>query len=65
LRLVLLELLLGDLDGFVEIIVGQLRVDDRMAMLRQEGRFHAAWDRLPTVKEEDGHGGIVSLPPPS
>ena len=56
----LVELLLGDLDGLCEILVGQLRIDDFVAVLRQEGRFDAAWDRLPAVKEENFHEGIVA-----
>jgi hypothetical protein len=47
LGLMLVELLLGDLDGLDEILVGQLRIDDLMAVLGKEGRFDAAWDRLP------------------
>jgi hypothetical protein len=38
LGLVLVELGLGDADGFVEIIVGQSRVDDLVAVLGQVGR---------------------------
>ena len=63
--MVLVELLLGDADGQSEILVGQLRIDDLVAVLRQEGRFDAAWDRLPAVKEEDFHGGHCILPPAS
>src|SRR5271155_288418 len=47
LRLVLVELLLGDPDGFVEVMVRQFWIENRVAVLRQEGRFDAAWDRLP------------------
>src|ERR1019366_10068788 len=53
LGLMLVELILGDLDGSVEILVGQLRVDDLMAVLSEICRFDAAWDGLPAVKEED------------
>src|ERR1017187_10078855 len=55
----LVELLLGDLEGSGEILVGQLRVDDFVAVLRQEGRFDASWGRLPAVEEENLHEGIV------
>ena len=58
--LVLVELGLGDPDGLVEVVVGQLRVDDLVAVL-QEGRLDAARDRLPAVKEEDFHEDIVYL----
>jgi hypothetical protein len=47
-----IELDLGDLDGHSEILVRQLGVDDLVAVLGQEGRFDAAWNRLPVV--EDG-----------
>ena len=43
------------LTASVEVLVGQLRVDDLVAVLGQEGRFDAAWDRLPAVQEEDFH----------
>src|ERR1019366_5224406 len=56
LGLVLIELGLGDADGFGEILVGQLRIDDLVAVLGEEGRFDASRDRLPAVKEEDFHG---------
>jgi hypothetical protein len=39
---VLVELLLGDPDGLVEILVGKLRVDDLVAVLRQVSRLDAA-----------------------
>ena len=41
--LVLVELLLGDLDGLGEILVGQFWVDDVMAVLGQESRFDGVW----------------------
>ena len=40
-----------------EIIVIERRVNDGVAVILKVGRFDAAWDRLPTVKKEDGHGG--------
>jgi hypothetical protein len=43
LRLMLVELLLGDLDGHVEVLVGQLRIDDLMAVLGEAGRFDGVW----------------------
>ena len=43
------------LTASVEVLVGQLRVDDLVAVLGQEGRLDAAWDRLPAVEEEDFH----------
>jgi hypothetical protein len=57
--LVLVELLLGDLDCLLEVLVGQLGVDDFVAVVRQVGRFDAAWNRLPAVKEEDFHGFVL------
>jgi hypothetical protein len=59
-RLVLVELLLGDPDGLGEILVGQLRVDDGMAVVLEVGRLDATRDRLPAVKEENFHEGIVA-----
>jgi hypothetical protein len=50
---VLGELDLGDLGGLPEVVVGQFRVDDLVAVLGQEGRLDAAWDRVPAVQEED------------
>jgi hypothetical protein len=46
---VLVELGLGDLDGLIEVLVRQFRVDDLVAMLGQEGRLDATRDRLPAV----------------
>jgi hypothetical protein len=57
--MVLVELLLGEPDGLLEVLVGQLRVDDLVAVLRQERRFDAAWDRLSAVKEEDFHEVVL------
>ena len=39
----LVELLLGDPDGLGEILVGKFRIDDLVAVLRQEGRFDGVW----------------------
>lgn len=50
----IVELGLGDADDFVPI--GELRVDYRVAVPFQVGRFDAAWDGLPAVEEEDRHG---------
>ena len=55
---VLVELGLGDADGSIEIVVGQGRVQDFVAVVLEIGRFHAAWCRLPAVEEEDGHGAL-------
>jgi hypothetical protein len=41
---VLVELGLGDPDRLGEVLVRQCRVDDLVAVLRQVGGFHAAWD---------------------
>ncbi len=40
----LAEVGLGDANGFLEIIIGELRVDDGVAVGLQVGRFDAAWD---------------------
>ena len=63
LGLVLVELGLGDADGLGEVVVGQRRVDDLVAVVLQVGRLHAARDRVPAVEEEDLHdaGGSLGL----
>ena len=58
-RPVLVELSLGDADSLGEVLVGQLRVEDFVAVVRQEGGLHAVWDGLPAEKEEDSHGVVV------
>ena len=54
------ELGLGDADGGVEIVVGQGRVQDFVAVVLEVGRLDAARCRLPAVEEEDFHGPIVA-----
>ena len=61
--LVLVELGLGDADGRIEIVVGQGRVQDLVAVVLEVGRLHAARCRLPAVEEEDSHGRPTSLYP--
>ena len=34
---------------------------DLVAVLGQEGRFDAAWDRTPAMQKEDFHAVIVAL----
>jgi hypothetical protein len=51
----LAELGLSDPDGLVEVLVGQLRADDLVAVPGEEGWLDATWDRLPAAKEEDFH----------
>ena len=45
----------ADAGGFIEIIVGELRVVDGVVVVLQAGRFEAAWDGLSAVEEDDGH----------
>jgi hypothetical protein len=52
---VLIELGLGGRKSSGEVIVIQSRIDDFVAVVLQVGRFDAAWDRVPAVKEEDFH----------
>ena len=47
---------LGDPDGLGEVLVGQFRVDDLVAVLGQEARLDATRDRVPAVEEENLHG---------
>jgi hypothetical protein len=51
---------LGHAHRLLEVLVRQLRVDDLVALLRQERRLDAARDRLPAVQEEDLHGVVVA-----
>ena len=39
----LVELLLGNSDGSGEILVGQFRIDDLVAVLSEVGRFDGVW----------------------
>jgi hypothetical protein len=55
LGLVLIELGLGDADGFRHVVVRELRIDDGVAVLGEVRRLDAAWDRLPAVQEKDFH----------
>lgn len=48
--------MLSDLDGLLEVVIGQPGIDDLVAVLDQVGRFDATGDGLPTVKEENLHG---------
>ena len=57
-RAVPVELGLGDANGGVEIVVGQGRVQDFVAVVLEIGRLHAARRRLPAVEEEDFHGAM-------
>jgi hypothetical protein len=58
---VLVELSLGDPDRLGEVFIRQFRIDDLVAVLRQEGRLDTARDRLSAVEKEDSHKGIVAL----
>ena len=54
----LIELGLGNADGGIEIIIGQGWVQDFVAVVLEEGRFHTARCRLPAVEEKDFHGDL-------
>jgi hypothetical protein len=58
-RLMLVELSLGGSDGGFEIVVVKFWIDDLVAVVLEVGRFGAAWDRMPAVEEEDGHGILM------
>src|SRR4051794_26769759 len=51
----LFELGLGASDSLGEVFVRRLEVDDGVVVMGEARRFHAAWDGLPAVEEEDGH----------
>ncbi len=53
---------LRDADGFSHVLVGQRWVDDIVAVVLQVRWLHAAWDRVPAVKEEDFHLVESSFP---
>jgi hypothetical protein len=42
-----------------EIVVGQFRIDDRVAVVLEIGRLYTACGRIPAVEEEDGHLIVV------
>ena len=52
--MVLIELNLNNPDGFLKVLIRELRVDNGVASVLQVGRFDAARNRLPAVEEEDG-----------
>ena len=56
--LMLVELGLGDFQGGVEIVVGEMGVEDFVAVVYEVGRLSAARCRLPAVEEEDLHGAL-------
>ena len=53
----LIEFGLGDANCGVEIVVGQMGIEDFVAVLLQIGRLQAAWSGLPAVEEKDGREG--------
>jgi hypothetical protein len=59
--LMLVELGLSDGESGVEVVIGQGGVDDGVAVIFQERRLDAAWNGLPTVKEEDEHLEYYSM----
>ena len=50
-RMMLIELGLGNADGGVEIVVGQSRIENLVAVVLEIGRLDAARRRLPAVEE--------------
>jgi hypothetical protein len=44
-----------DPNGFAEIVIGDGRVKNSVAVVFQEGRFAASWDAGSSVKEEGFH----------
>ena len=55
-RLPLIQLGLRDADGGVEVVVGEMGIEDGVAVVPEIGRLQAARSRLEAVEEEDGHG---------
>ncbi|MGD0897019.1 MAG: hypothetical protein ABR915_04225 [Thermoguttaceae bacterium] len=48
--------ILSDSNDLIEIVVGQGRVQDFVAVVFEVGRLDAARCRLPVVEEKDFHG---------
>jgi len=60
--LMLVELGLSDADSFVEVIVGQGRVQDLVTVVLQVGGLQATGSGRPAVEEEDLHGNGFHFP---
>src|SRR5664279_4056278 len=54
--MVLVEGGLGNPHRLVEVVIRQGWVENGVAVLVEIGRLHAAWCRIPAVKEKDEHG---------
>lgn len=48
---------LSDANSGFKIVIRKMGIKDGVAVGLEVGRLEAAWRRLPTVKEEDSHGG--------
>jgi hypothetical protein len=57
-RLVPVELVLGDPYGLIEIVIGESRVENLVAVLCQVDRLDA-FSRIKAVEEENFHGGSL------
>ncbi|MEX1231924.1 MAG: hypothetical protein WEB58_16885 [Planctomycetaceae bacterium] len=60
--LVLIVFRLGDHESGIEIVVGEGRVENGVAVLGEIGRFDAAGDAVPAVEEEDSHRFVGANP---
>lgn len=47
-----IKLRLGDPHGLLEVLVGQLWIDDHVAVVLKVGRLHTARNRLPAVEQK-------------
>ncbi len=56
--MMLVEFHLGNANGFLEIIVGQGRIHNRVTVVLEIGRLDAARCRVPAVEVEDCHGAL-------
>ena len=61
--MVLIELGLGDFQGGVEVVVGEMRIEDFVAVVFEIGRPQTTRSRLPAMEEEDSHVAIVRTQP--
>ena len=53
------ELGLGNGNGLIEVVIGQGRIQDRVAVLTEIGRLDAAFCRTKAVEVEDEHHQVL------
>ena len=58
--LMLCVLLLGGLNGGIEIVVIEFGIEDGVAVVFEVSGFDAAWDGMEAVEEEEIHGSSAA-----